>query len=408
MTHPTDPVDPMHRALSDAEASDEAAGYTVPVALVRSRVRRRRAVRAGGAAGVACLAVVAVVVAVPSFLSRTPAAGPPATPPPGVNADWPAQFDRCGKKFATVLPDVGRATLTTSDGTLDEANQAIVLVTTTTGPAGVDEGWVYGTELSAVDDDGTIIGVQEGPSVPAVDDVDDYYAGTDFASVPFPIKDHAKIPFVSCGQYPDGSGALALETGTYHLWATQTIGYRQGSESVVARATVEVPIVVPLPARPATAEDYFACGLPVARLTEARPDAAGLVLEANTPAAGWGSTAPAWSVTVGASDGRTISARSGAAGNLALVDSSDTVVGFVTAGRSPLREFEVGPDATTTLDGPTLVTSCDGTDLTGDYEAWPFLVATLESSTLADGSVASTPTTPVVVVADRRDLTFGP
>lgn len=405
-----DRTDPLHRALSDAESSDAAARYTVPVSLVRARVRRRRAVRTGGVVGVAALAVVAVVIAMPSFLSRTPAAGPPG---PGVSADWPAQFDRCGKPVDDVLDGAGGmgllATLATATG------NAIAVHTTMSAPADVTEGWIYGTELTVVDQDGVVVGVQEGPSVPPLADLDTYYANALFEADPFPLESDVTLPLVSCAQYPHGNGSVELPAGSYRLWVTQTVGYSGGSDSGRARASVDVPLVVgpdgtpsPAVAAASPADDYFACGKPVDVSIHTLPDAAGLVLAADTPTTGWTSAAATWSVTVGASDGRTIDAQSDSAGSLALVDESGVVVGYVAAGRGPLQQFQVGPDATFELHGPTLAVACDDTQLSGSYTAWPFLVATVTRSLDADGHELTVPASHVVVVANPREVTFRP
>ncbi|RHA38000.1 hypothetical protein [Cellulomonas rhizosphaerae] len=406
--------DPLHRALSDAEASDEAAGYTVPVALVRSRVRRRRAVRAGGVVGVAALAVVAVVVATPSFLPRTPAADPPIGPAPGVVADWPAQFDRCGKQVDDVLDEAGglalRATLAAATG------NAIAVHTTMAAPESVTDGWIYGTELTVVDSDGVVVGVQEGPSVPALDEIDAYYANVLFGGEPFPLESDDTLPLVSCEQYPSGNGSIAIPAGSYRLWVTQTVGYSGKDVSGNGRASTDLPLVVgaggePSPTADAAAaaappaDDLFACGRPVDVSIHALPDAAGLVLAADTPESDWSSTAPPWSVTLGASGGRTIDARTDSAGSLALVDDG-VIVGFVVPGRGALRELTVGPDATAELDGPTLVVPCGAAQLRGSYVAWPYVVAQPTRSVDADG-VVSTPASPVVVVANPRQVTFG-
>jgi hypothetical protein len=405
--------DPMHRALSDAEASDEAAAYTVPVELVRSRVRRRRAVRAGGAVGVAALAVVAVVVATPSFLSRTPAADPPDGPPPGVVADWPAQFDRCGALADEGKDTKGVVTLAAAVG--PGASGTVDVHTTASAPARVDEGWVYGTDLSVIDTHGRVVGVQEGPTVPALDQVDAYYAGTDFAAVPFPVDLDEQRRVVSCEQYPDGEGAVDLPPGTYTLQVTQTLGYIDGGRTVPARASTEVPFVLDAdgavaPAAsdpdPQAAGALFTCSAPVGVTIHTLPDAAGLTLAADLPATGWGSKAPEWSVTLGAADGRMVKARTAPAGSLALVDDSGAVAGFVQPGRGPLRESEVGITKTEELAGPTLVVPCGGTTLHGTYTAWPFVVATVMSGAFGDYSEVSPG--PVVVVANPREITFGP
>lgn len=421
--------DPLHRALSDAESSDAAARYTVPVQLVRARVRRRRAVRAGGVAGVAALAVVAVVVAMPSFLSRTPAAGPPG---PGVSADWPAQFDRCGKPVDDVLASTGDTSL---DASLSRGKGTTIDVETSmSGPDGVAQGWVYGTELTVVDESGVVVGVQEGSSVPALVDLDTYYAGTDFALMPFPLRSTDDLSLVSCDQYPDGAGDIDLGFGDYRVWVTQTVGYDRGGTTHAARASVELPLVVgpghtpyPGPSTPAPtmqpsssppavdptagtpAADLFRCGEPVDVTIHTLPDAGGLTLAADLPDHGWGDVPPAWSVTIGSSDDSLHIAAGSAAGNLALVDDQGVVAGFVVPGRGPQRTVVVGTDArgvdaTGVLDGPTLVVPCSD-QLRGTYTAWPFVVETPYGGMTDDGQPIK-PRPDVVVVANPRDVTF--
>lgn len=418
--------DDLDLLLADLSAAAGAAAEHGPlgagtstVARIARRVHHRRAARRAGAGAVVVCAAGAVTFGASQWHRDTvgPIASdlPTGTPPASSSiADWPAQFDRCGKPVDDVLDSAGDVTLeaTTSPGTGNQLDVHTVM----SGPADALEGWIYGTELTVTDETGTVVGVQEGRAVPPLDQLDEAYANVDFAGMAFPLESRGNMPVVSCAQYPTGFAGPNLAPGEYHLWVTQTVGYVGGGREIHARTSTEVPLVVGPDGTPSSnatqqlsptagtpAEQYFACGQPVDLTIHTLPAAGGLTLAADLPAGGWGAAAPSWSATVGAAGGQVVTAYGAAAGNLALVGDDGTVAGFVAAGRGPLRTVQVGPDSTDVLDGPTLVVPCSDQPLHGTYTAWPFVVEKL----VEDVSDPSGPGAHVVVVANPRQVTFG-
>ncbi|MDM7832274.1 hypothetical protein [Cellulomonas edaphi] len=417
--------DDLDDLLSDlAAAAGTAAAHGAlgddgtTVQRIARRVRRRRtARRAGAGAVVACAAGAVAFGAVQLRGGGLPSVAPPVSTA-GAEADWPAQFDRCGKPVRDGLDSAGDVTLaaTVRSGTGKE----VQVRATATGPADpAARGWVYGTELMVTDDAGVVVGVYEGPALPGSDQIDDFYANVDFAAQPFPLASDVTFPLVSCAQYPEGTGDPALAPGDYDLWVTQSVGYTVDGTEVHARASVDVPLVVGPDGTPSPgaaqsadptagtpAEQYFACGEPVDLTIHTLPDAGGLTLAADLPATGWGERPASWSVTVGTHGGAAVTAHGSPAGSLALVGPDGDVAGFVVPARGPLRTIDVGPRSTEVLHGPTRVLPCEDEPLRGTYTAWPFVVETTSDDATSDGeAVAAGPQ--VVVVANPQAVTFG-
>jgi hypothetical protein len=405
-------------AAAEADAAGGGFGDGSPALhRVVTRVRRRRVARQTGTG-------VAVACAAGALAFGVTQVRPSPGPPVQATSDWPAQFDRCGKYVGDVLADsdvlaeTGDVSL---EATLNRGPGATIRVETTmTAPANIDEGWVYGTELTVVDSAGVVVGVHEGPSVPALDDVAAQFSGAAYATYPFPLRWSGDFPLVSCDQYPDGNGAVAIGFGDYKLLVAQTVGYIEGGKTRVGRAVAAVPLVIgpghtPYPGQPtpgptvepssslpsadppdSAADDPFRCGATLDATIHTLPDAAGLTLAADLPEDGWSTEPPPWSVTVGSSDEKEHVMTGGAAGFLALVDSSGVVAALVVPDAAPPKTITVGPDTTAVLDGPTLLVPCSVEPVPGaTYTAWPYIYATP-----AEGGPD------VTVVANPREITF--
>ncbi len=230
-----DDRNPIAQAL-DALAADPAAhAFDIPVAAVRASARRRRARRTGVRSGLAALVVVALAGGVSAGLPGWEAAWRsghnPVHPGPGATgsaADWPAQFERCGRSLHDVLPNVGppmSLTLTGGSSTIaaDAVWQATVVadVPAATGESAV----VWGTDLTVVRD-GVVVGVQGGPATPDLSlGLKDRLGDGALLVNPLPVSTRATHTLVSCAQYPTGQGSSELAPGTYELVVTQTLSY---------------------------------------------------------------------------------------------------------------------------------------------------------------------------------------
>lgn len=231
---------PLHGALDDAENTPEARGYQVPLDRVRQRVRRRRAARRGGVAGAAVLGVSALVVVLP-LAGR----GELVTPPVG-EGDWPGQVERCGQPIEDVLGDEGPAELALEDPDRSiAAGAAWTTLALAYDPAEqATTGWVYGTDVSFVQD-GVVIAVQSGEQVPALADVDEYFAGADFAPEPLPLVTALDVDTIACDEYLDGAEPHGLLPGEYEVFVTQTVGMAGADgEEIRSRTSISAPLTV--------------------------------------------------------------------------------------------------------------------------------------------------------------------
>jgi len=405
---------PLDDALPQAEHSSAAQRYTVPVDLVRTRIRRRRRIRTGVVAGVAALVVAAVVT--PGTLGRsfvqTQATG-----------DWPGQFSACGKPVQDVLETAGDISLSASLG--PGSGQAIDLHTVTTGPADVGA-WSYGLQVYVTDDDGTVVGVGEGPFVPPLDDLDSIGAAS-FTAGPFPLTDDRDVSLASCAQYPTGNGATTLRAGEYELVVVQTAGYVVGDGSdgeTHARASTEVqlvvdpdgipgPVATPRAAPTATAQadpddatpspDYdamtpaqraaalgpaaglFWCGEPIGVTADTKPDSLDLTLK--------GSFDPMWHELLTADDETTATVPG--AGRAALVGNDGKVVGFLVGHDDVSRQVTLSAGEPLGLDDDVHVVACDDMELDA-FMAWPYAEVEV---TATKGKKLDSPRT-VVVIGD--------
>lgn len=266
-----DPLgNPLAHALDDAATWPEAVGYDVPVAAIRRRVRRRRNARRAAIGGGACVLAAGVVVAAPDvwgFLGMTPSSGgavvggatasradghgirPEGAAGAGKDdvgsvaggsagtADWPAQFDRCGRP----LVDPAGATTLALQGSTIAADGTWHATTVARSDDGMTAA-VLGTDVSLVRD-GVVVAVQEGaqvqqptgPTTPAPHRQGIY--GTETTTV--------GVHLASCAQYPDGQGSAVVPPGTYELVVVQTLAMTGAggdwTQHAVARTSVTVP-----------------------------------------------------------------------------------------------------------------------------------------------------------------------
>ena len=232
-------TNPLSHALDDAANGPEARAYTVPVATVRRLARRRRAWRTTCTAALALVLVVGGGGAVQAAITALRDTGHASS-----GGDWPAQFGRCGQAADGLLPDTGAASVQVST-VVTVSGEATVLVSTVVDlpddPGA--QGWVYGTDLSVVQD-GVVVGVQEGAQVPDVADAVSYDAGATYRPASFPQSVVVRAALVSCEQYPSGTGQTTLATGSYTLVVTPTVGYIDtDGVTRAARASAQTPLV---------------------------------------------------------------------------------------------------------------------------------------------------------------------
>jgi len=403
---------PLDEAMSQAEHSSAAQRYTVPVDLVRTRIRRRRRIRTGVVAGVAALVVTAIVT--PGTLGRsfvqTQATG-----------DWPGQFSACGKPVRDVLESAGDISLSVS--LTAGPGREVELHTVTTGPDDADGGWSYGLQVYVTDDHGTVVGVGEGPFIPSLDELDSYGAAS-FTAAPFPLTDDKTVALASCTQYPSGEGSSTLRPGTYDLTVVQTVGYTVGDGSdgaTPARTHTSVPVRVgtdgatsPVPATATPPSDeVFTCG--------GKPDvkgvkANGLALAADVPPVWAMGAPPRWSARVAVADGDeiwdssdiVITFETSPSAEIALLDEEGAVVGFVLPRDHWGRRVEVTRDHPATLDGPSVLEYCGGAPLSGEYTAQPYLSVAAGSATSVDGVTAANLPAPFTALGTPTTMTIEP
>jgi len=272
-----DDRNPLARALDEAADGPEARAFSVSVEAVNTAVRRRRARRAGLTSGLAIL-VIAVIAGgayagVPGWGGTAPLGQGPVFPgPAGTSvaiADWPAQFQRCGKAVSDALPPVGgdvnlavagEPSSVATDGTWDAS-----VVLDVPGAPRDSSAVVWGTDLSVVKD-GVVVGVQDGTATPDLSlSLDERLGGNALPTSPFPVTTKVSRALVSCSQYPNAQGSPNLAPGTYQLVVTQTLSYATqpvDPAPVDVRASVTTTVTITAPEHPATA-DPTACGAPV-------------------------------------------------------------------------------------------------------------------------------------------------
>lgn len=142
-------------------------------------------------------------------------------------------------------------------------------------------------------------------------------------------------------------------------------------------------------------EKYFACGEPVGMTIHSRPDAGGLVLAADEDL----------SVTLGVAGDASVTATVPTAGTFALVGDDGTVVGYLYPDEDDLVETDLraAQGDTTRLDGGVHLVACESADIPAEAVAWPFVQATVRSTTADDEGRRA-----VVVAADPRTLDLTP
>jgi len=266
-TTPDPRGNPLSHALDDAASWPEALGYDVPLATIRRRVRRRKTARRAAVGGGACVLAAGVVVAatdVWGFLGSssrdaTTAAGSTAGGSTSLgsvgsagrangseadgdtagraSADWPPQFDRCGKLVA----DVASATVLTIDGSTVDADGTWRATTVARRDDGMTAE-VLGTDVSLVRD-GVVVAVQEGPQVQ--EPTGPTTAAPHRQGIEGTVSTPVSLHLASCAQYPDGTGSPVVEPGTYELVAVQTLAMAgpggDWTQHAVATTTVTVP-----------------------------------------------------------------------------------------------------------------------------------------------------------------------
>lgn len=217
---------------------------------VRPKVQRAAVV------GAVVLAIGAVVVLAPRL------AGGPSSASAG---DWPGQVSRCGRAVGDVLQDAGPGSVSLSytPGALP-SGAAWTATATLSAPEDVaTEGWVYGTDVSFVQD-GVVVAVQDGPQVPPLADLPEFYAGALLERQSLPTRSSLEIGTIACDEYLDGAEPHGLLPGEYEVWVTQTVGLAGvDGEDTPARVSTSVPLVVTEADAAPVELDPAACGAPV-------------------------------------------------------------------------------------------------------------------------------------------------
>ncbi|GAA3818009.1 hypothetical protein [Cellulomonas soli] len=372
------------------------------------------------------------------------------TPGGDASGDWPAQFLRCGQAADDLARDTGSVRLDLTAAPARIAPGDPWTATTTATVTSGDEAWVVGTDVSFMQD-GVVVAVQDGPQVLRPSDALTEGPSADPDGVrPDPVT-QLSVDLLTCEEYLHGSTQHPLEAGTYEVLVTQTLGVQDDAGGVAtiavasARTRVVVsaeaatptdepgttpstdvtatrPDVLPVPGGPADA--LFACGSPAPTSTAGLPDAAGLTLTADVPAAQWVGGSTPFTVTLGTDDGSTVLANAPLGGTLALADATGDVVAFVGPSRADVDLVEIGPGSTTLLDatdadGGTQVAVClpDGSAVTkaeaptvglpdGTYTAWAFAQVLPKEVTDADGLTTTPPADLLVVVAEPVRITL--
>jgi len=282
-----DERNPLARALDEASGGAEARAFTISVEAVRAGARRRRARRTGVTSGLAALVVVAMAGGAYAGLPHLAGAprvlpGPGPAPSSQVQADWPAQFLRCGQVVGDALPHLGGdvpVTVTDASSSIpaDGPWSASVTVAVPAAPAG-SSAVVWGTDLSVVRN-GVVIGVQEGPATPDLSGSLAERLGPDgyLVANPFPVTTRVTRTLASCDQYPSGQGSPYLAPGSYTLVVTQTLSYATTVPAVDpalvdVRSSVTTSVTITAPAAGAGPSGLGATG---PETTPARPGTAG-------------------------------------------------------------------------------------------------------------------------------------
>lgn len=257
-----DERNPLARALDEVSDGSEARAFTISVEAVRVGARRRRARRMGVTSGLAGLVVVAMAGGAYAGLPHLAGAprvlpGPEPAHSSQVQADWPAQFLRCGQVVGDALPHLGGdvpVTVTDASSSIpaDGPWSASVTVDVPAAPAG-SSAVVWGTDLSVVRN-GVVIGVQEGPATPDLSWSLAERLGPDgyLVANPFPVTTRVTRTLASCDQYPSGQGSPYLAPGSYTLVVTQTLSYAPTPGAnptlVDVRSSVTTSVTVTAPA----------------------------------------------------------------------------------------------------------------------------------------------------------------
>lgn len=329
-----DERNPLARALDEVSEGSEARAFTISVEAVRAGARRRRARRTGVTSGLAALVVVAMAGGAYAGLPHRSGAapvlpGPEPAPSSQVQADWPAQFLRCGQVVGDALPHLGGdVPLTVTDASssipADAPWSGAVTADVPAAPAG-SSAVVWGTDLSVVRN-GVVVGVQEGPATPDLSGGLAERLGPDgyLVASPFPVTTRVTRTLASCDQYPSGQGSPYLAPGSYTLVVTQTLSYATTPGAnptlVDVRSSVTTSVTITAP------------------VTGARGDP-GATAQASSAATS--ATSPATSATTAAGPGTATSgpASSAAAAGLAALTGcgarSDDLAALVDAPGAP-------------------------------------------------------------------------
>lgn len=379
--HHDQPRNPLSDALSAAEHSPAARAYEVPVELVRTRARRRRAGRTSAAAGAVALVVAGVAVVVPRLADgddglRLAANAPeqcrvaPSQIRSGDGVVGPGGTDGGWVVETTIAPD--------SFEPVRQGRWAMAVSTTVDMP-----GDYYGTPMGGsiatsvvLARDGAVVAVLDGSYDMSLEEAAQVMV--DMQPQPFPFDVDLAGTFISCETGQDA----VLDAGTYELMATSTVRWglaAPGSDapgaSYDARSTSE-PLEVVVPAEGGTPlAGPTTCDSTddeLRELADPQTNPAPLVLSATSVP----STAPPGKIltlpVAVTNDGpEHLDARTGHPE--VVVTRDGVVVGGPGAIDAIGIDLSLDPGESTTLDAGMLLLSCsdDATPLEpGDYEVW--------------------------------------
>lgn len=410
----------LSRALEDlaetgaSRRTTDDDALTARVGLMASRIRRRRAARYAGTVTVAACAVGALALGIANLPGVLPDGTGPATSPdpvPGMTLDPidPAQV--CGLALtdleaqgllAHYAESAERTTPTTADagfaevmGVSEDADGAAVELEYFV-PSGAELSELGWTVL-VVDAEGVVVGALETGLGPAVSPPGATSTGTT-----------TTLPTTSCAGDEPLEGRLSV------VGVAEAHGVRDGVPFLERVASEPYPLELGgIEETPDPFGGLFTCNAPGPESIHTLPDAGGLTLAADLPAAPWEPGAQIVG-TVGAADGATILANVSAGVTVALVDPDGLVAGFLVPDTVDVELLEAGDEPATVSAGSSLAT-CDpdgqlvGSDevtIDGTYTAWPFVTAVLKEVVTAEGEAFTPPSEPVIVVANPVELAF--
>jgi len=412
----------LERALEDlaeAGASRRTAdddALRSRVAVMTTRIRRRRALRQAGTTVVAACAVGALALGVsylPGVLRGMPTG--PAASPSGTLAT-----DTGGIDFQTVelealcgtTLDARQLHLLTyspepSDPVEDDGGYLEIVGTSTeVNGAAVELEYtlpssaqlrMLGWTVLVTDDAGTIVGGMETGVV-----AEDSPSGAERTTAT------VNMPTTSCADGEPLAGSFNL------VGIAESMGSRWDLN--FAERVVSIPFPVDLGGEELATDPLsavFACNAPAPESIHSLPDSGWLTLAADLPEGPWASgELPEIHGVLGAADGRTVLANVGQGVSGAVVDAEGIVVAFVHSDSGDVGLVELGPESTVELQSPQLLTVCnpDGSQqyqqgLEGDYTFWPFVPASLKEVVDSEGN-ASSPSDTVIVIANPQEVTF--